>query len=257
MSIDSSTKAYIDVFRTSMEEHFRVLKQDLARSNQRCEDLTAEVTTLRRQLAEVKTELANTQTELAEVKQDAADVADDAATDQAASKVTHDKLELRVDDLEQYGRRKSIRVQNVPVVPGEREDSSLVLAQINHKILPTGIVLREKDCIRYHRSSKEKENLDRGVGGNVTQCIVKLKYWSIRRQFQGLNKLMRDKENKVRVFHDLTKRRLKLLNKARDDITLEGWFAYADVNSNLKIRNGTRFFSFNTEKELADVIAKL
>jgi hypothetical protein len=250
MPIDEDTKAYIDVFRTSMEEHFRILRQDLARSHQQCENLTAEVTNLRQQLVATRTELTDARAELAQVKEDS-------IADKAAAKALHVKLELRVDDLEQYGRRKSIRVQNVPVVEGENDDISLVLDQINKKIAPTGIVIGENDCIRYHRSSKEKVNLDRAVGGMVTQCIVKLKHWSLRRRFQGLNKRMRDADNKVRVFHDLTKRRLVLLNKARDDLTQEGWFAYADVNSNLKLRNGTRFYSYNTEEQLADVIAKL
>ena len=56
-------------------------------------------------------------------------------------------------------------------------------------------------------------------------------------------------EQGCRVYHDLTKRRLALLNEARD-LCRDGWFCYADGNSNLKLRKGERFISFNTREEL-------
>jgi hypothetical protein len=56
--------------------------------------------------------------------------------------------------------------------------------------------------------------------------------------------------------HDLTKRRLSLLNEARDAMR-DGWFAYADVNSNLKLRKGERFLKFNTREELAAHVESL
>ena len=242
--MNEDIKACIDAFKASCEENFRQLKQQLTRVEERNVELTAEVASLKQHLAATKAELEAVKRAAAEEK--------------AASSARIDKLELRVDDLEQYGRRKSIRVQNVPVVEGEDKDSSLVLAQINLQLQPTGIQLREKDCIRYHRSSKEKDNIDEEVGGKVSQCIIKVKYWSVRRQFQGLNKRCRDGGLGTRVYHDLTKRRLGLLNFARDALEAHpGWFTYADVNSNLKILSGKRFFSFNTAEELQEALRKI
>jgi hypothetical protein len=73
---------------------------------------------------------------------------------------------------------------------------------------------------------------------------------------------MRKKENEggegCRVFHDLTKRRLTLLNSARDQIKdKEGWIAYADINSNLKLRKEERFHKFNTDEELEALVPTL
>jgi hypothetical protein len=253
--MNEDIRAYMDTFKTSMEENFRQLKQALSRSEDRNLQLTAEMANLRQQLNATKAELAA-------VKQESVDAAL-AATDRMdiwtlAATDRMDIAETRVDDLEQYGRRKSIRVQNVPVVEGEGDDIELVLQQINISLAPANIQLTEADCIRYHRSSKEKDNRDEEVGGKVSQCIVKLKHWAMRRQFQGLNKRCRDNKISTRVFHDLTKCRFALLNQAREDLkNHEGWFAYADVNSNLKLRQGKRFYSFNTAEELEVAISKI
>ena len=165
-------------------------------------------------------------------------------------------LRIQLDDLEQYGRRKSIRDQNVPIMPNEHKDKTqdLLLTAINNTLKPSGVVLQHKDIIRFHRSSAAKD--DRNVeGGKVSQCIIKLKNWPLRQKFQGLNTRMRKEEEAetgggCRVYHDLTKRRLALLNEARNAMK-DGWFAYADVNSNLKLRKGERFLNFNTSEELA------
>ena len=39
------------------------------------------------------------------------------------------------------------------------------------------------------------------------------------------------------------------MNEARD-LCRDGWFCYADVNSNLKLRKGARFLKFNSSEEL-------
>jgi hypothetical protein len=172
-------------------------------------------------------------------------------------------MQIELDDLEQYGRRKSIRVQNVPVVQGEDKDSdqNLLLASINATLAPSKIVLKQEDIIRFHRSSAAKDD-KYTPNQKVAQCIIKLRNWRLRQQFQGLNSTMRAQEKDggegCRVYHDLMRRRLALLNNARDDVaSITGWFAYADMNSNLKLRNGDRFIKFNTEEELEDAIDKI
>ena len=172
----------------------------------------------------------------------------------ASQKAVIDGLRLDIDDLEQYGRRKNIRIQGVEVMEGKDEDvdQDILLTSVNKTLAPSGIVLEHKHIIRFHRSSAIKDDkFRRGV--KSSQVIVKLKNWPLRRQFQGLNAKMRAKEDKkeqgCRVYHDLTKRRLALVNEARA-LCRDGWFCYADVNSNLKLRKGMRFLNFNTRKEL-------
>ena len=61
-----------------------------------------------------------------------------------------------------------------------------------------------------------------------------------------------------RVYHDLTKRRLALLNSARKECeAIPGWYAYADINSGLKLRCEKKFHSFNTRDELDAAIAMI
>ena len=172
------------------------------------------------------------------------------------------KLRIDLDDLEQYGRRKSVRIQNVRVVPDEYEDKNqdLLLGSVNDRLAPSGIKLAHEDITRFHRSSAAKDDKD-VEGGKVSQVIVKLRNWKLRVQFQGLNKLMREKEDRdkvpgCRVYNDLTKRRLALLNEARD-LCINGWYAYADMNSNLKVRKGKQFYSFNTSEELSELEGKM
>ena len=171
-AIDANIKALLETQFNQLSERLDVMNRDLKRSNELCEQLVSDNIMLKKQLGEANAEIdrlklyqaastSEVADEIAKVRKESAD-AIKAAVVKSSARING--LAIQLDDLEQYGRRKSIRVQNVPVVPGEREYISLILAQINNKILPTGIVLREKDCIRYHRSSKEKENLDRGVG---------------------------------------------------------------------------------------------
>lgn len=257
MGMDADTKAYLDNFKTSIEESFKDLKRQLARSEEENARLVQEVGVLRLQLERTQVELDAYKRSEADIATDIAAVRQSVTDAIAAAKADCGRVDLRVDDLEQYGRRKNIRVQDVTVVEGESDDITLVLEQINVRLEPTGVQIREADCIRYHRSSKEKDDRD-VTGAKVSQCIVKLKHWSARRIFQGMNSKNRAAGYKARVYHDLTKRRLNLLNKARTDLAVHpGWFPYADVNSNLKIRSGTRFYSFNTEVELSEAINKI
>ena len=171
---------------------------------------------------------------------------------------------IQIDDLQQYSRRQSIRVQGVAFVPGEDKDDfdeSLLLAQINKTLEPANIVIDESEVIRFHRSAALKDDKF-NPGTKTSQVLIKFKHWRVRAKFQGVNSEMRKKEkNKqkgCRVYHDLTKRRLALLNSARTTIAkYPGWFAYADINSDLKIRCDKRFFKFNTQAELDQAIAQI
>ena len=61
----------------------------------------------------------------------------------------------------------------------------------------------------------------------------------------------------MRVFHDLTKRRLALLNSSRDKLQARSTsevFVYADINSNLKLRIHNKTFDFNSSEEFDDLL---
>ena len=270
MVLDADTKAVLERQHNETLELISGLRRDLVRSNEINEKLNADNAILKADNVSLRTELATVRAEVTALKKNFVDhkresaeairtAVDKAVADQVA--VTKG-LRVDIDDLEQYGRRKSIRVQNVKVVHGEKDDKSqdLLLKSVNETLMPAGIALEHSDIIRFHRSSAMKDDKDVPFG-KVSQLIIKCRNWRIRSQFQGLNGRMRDIEKTpwvkgCRVYHDLTKRRLALLNQARDDC-VNGWFAYADTNSNLKIRKGDQVKNFNTIDELKAIIAEI
>lgn len=166
---------------------------------------------------------------------------------------------VETDNLEQYGRRMSVRIGWVPIVPGEKENPALLLAKINEQLVKVdnSLKLNPDDVVRFHRSGQPKTNNETGV--TSAQCLVKLARWEKRRSLHGVNKRAREGQHPIRVYHDLTKRRLELMNGARDKLKSMGiasndTFVYADVNSNLKLRANQRSFDFNTTNELDALI---
>ena len=177
--------------------------------------------------------------------------------------------DIRVDDLEQYGRRMNIRIEGLPWAEGETVDD--LQRTIIDEVGKQGVVLKPCDIVRLHRSSRAKEQ-----DGVVTkQAIVKLATWKARERFLGFNKSARQYEKRTRlkkftcrVNNDLTKRRLQLLTEARNQIKshlsqrftkeqLEGGladsenvFAYSNINSELRMRIRGKVVSFNTLGEM-------
>ena len=156
----------------------------------------------------------------------------------------------RIDDLEQYGRRQNIRVENLTWIEGESAEqleSSLI-----EEFEKGGVKISDRDIIRLHRSSKPKEQKD---GSFTKQCIIKLSNWKAREAFAGFNrKVKNNKAINIRINNDLTQRRLVLLKDARsrirsgllrsftEDEIKDGLqdnhniFAYANIQSDLRIR---------------------
>ena len=282
MPLDADTKAYLDARHNELMEKLDVQGRALRVSNEQCAKLNHEVNDLRSQLAAAISELervkagciqdfTSAQTRVDEqdevikmqdktIRHLGRDVGDNLKLLHENEGVIAEQAVL-IDDLQQYGRRQSVRVQGVTVVPGEGDDDSLLLEQVNKALEPANIALQASDVIRFHRSSAIKDDKF-APGTKSSQVLIKLKHWCVRAKFQGVNTAMRLKEKKkekgCRVYHDLTKRRLDLLNTAREDIAVcPGWFAYADINSGLKLRCEKRFFNFNTKAELDTAIAQI
>ena len=164
-------------------------------------------------------------------------------------------LRVSIDDLEQYGRRYAIRIDNIPYKKGETEDELQVKV---HEVLAIAGVSVEDDTIsRFHRSSAPRQNED---GVVTAQTIVKFRHWTPRRQSHIGRELARKKGFSIR--HDLTKRRFSLLKKARDLVKnnfdeSEEVYAYADINCKLTLRRGPKAMTFNTYADLDDVISQI
>jgi 2'-5' RNA ligase len=178
-------------------------------------------------------------------------------------------VKIEMDNLQQYTRRRSVRIEGIEVV--ERETEEQLFGTIQEKLAELDVHVGESDVIRFHRSAAPKPN--KKTGKLCAQVIVKFARWQHRRQCHFANKKARAVKSTIRVHHDLTKRRYGLLLKARkliddkygeqpdqdeNDVNAPPKvFAYADMNSNLLVRRGREAFPFNDEKELPAIVDNL
>ena len=175
--------------------------------------------------------------------------------------------DIRIDDLEQYGRRMNIRIEGLTWAEGETTEQ--LQKSIIEEVGKQGVTLKAADIIRLHRSSRPKEK-----NGVVTkQAIVRLATWKARERFHGFNKAARQTEERTnkkhcRINNDLTKRRLQLLTEARSQISgqlanrfseaelkkglkdSDNVFAYSNINCELRMRVRGKVVSFNNLPEL-------
>ena len=170
------------------------------------------------------------------------------------------KLEIDIDDLEQYGRRYIVRVENIAVKENETEDELFESLKTEFKKLDYN--LQRGDLKNFHRLGKVKKS-DRGPDSR--QCLIKFHRWGPRKALYGINKKARRPgvNTRMRVHNDLTKRRFDIFNSVQKRI--EGnfgdsgdVFVYSDVNSNLKIRQPDgKAVGFNTLEEGVEIVRRI
>lgn len=154
--------------------------------------------------------------------------------------------EPRVEALEQYGRRTSLRIHGVKTKDDESdEDVVKVVEKVAEQI---GVDISRDDIFRCHRVGKEKK-LDNGV--STKQIIVKWRSWNARCAFYRarptVKRPLKLGAGVTKCFSsislDMTKQRLDLLDCARKLIAekhpgSKDVFAFANVNCRLAIRFG-------------------
>ena len=164
-------------------------------------------------------------------------------------------LFVAIDDLAQYGRKPSLRIEGIPFVKGETND------QLKTKVIDSlneiHANVSDADIFRLHRSGKPHKDRDTGI--LVAQSIVRFRHWAPRDRAYKAKKFAKDNSLPQQVKLDLTKRRLTLLNRARDALGKKHPIAhaYADAECNLLIKNRAvdQKFFFNTEKELFEILS--
>ena len=171
-------------------------------------------------------------------------------------------VNIEHDNLESYGRRMNARIEGLEFREGETSDE--LFTKIESALRSVDVTLQKNDLVRWHRTSAPV----RRDGKMVAQTIVKFSRWSQRREVHFANKRAREQGKAFRIHGDLTRRRHSLLLKAREMLAArypgEGGraaqdapFAYADVNSNLRIRRGETVRSFNTSTEMEQALSDL
>ena len=172
-----------------------------------------------------------------------------------------ESMQVEIDDSVQYSRRYSIRIENIPY---KRDETEVELkSKVVDVLAKAGVDVKDDTLDRFHRSGKprpkrqDNRRASAAPAELVAQTIVKFRHWEPRKQAYAGRSNLRGTDFKIRP--DLTRRRLDLLNTARDRVkTLDRGnsdnYAYVDTNCNLAVRlNGERRF-FNTRRELDAIL---
>ena len=144
------------------------------------------------------------------------------------------RLQIKNDDLEQYGRRSSIRVSGIPV--GDHDDTDAKLMFLINTELKIDPPLCQTDIITSHRvPSRNASPTD------PPPILIKFKSTSIKNRVMktraDLPDYRRTNERKVYFTEDLTARRAKLFYQTRK-IKLNEFIADCwTYNGNIKIKN--------------------
>ena len=175
----------------------------------------------------------------------------------AIQQTVNDRLERKIDDLEQYQRRTSLRVNGI-TVKGKNETAEDCLLAVKNEVTKLGFNLPDYCYDRAHRVGRIRRNPD---GTMVPRAIiVKFNSWSTRTAVYRKRRKWDGGDGGTRFSVDLTKRHLALKKLAIErvkDVALVD-FAFADVNCNicLRLKNG-EFKFFSSEEELDKILDAL
>ena len=169
-------------------------------------------------------------------------------------KTLRDDMEERIDDLEQYGRKNSIRIEGISITDSE---TNLQLAEkVVNTLNEMGAAVTQEDFFRLHRPGKPHMK----DGRRVAQTIVRFRSWAARARACGTRYSGTKEERSKRpsfVRPDLTKRRLSLLAAAQSALKdHDHAHAFVDGECNLIItnRSAKRKHRFNTQYDLHEAL---
>ena len=155
-------------------------------------------------------------------------------------------LSQKCDSNEQYSRRSSLRINNIPLPnEGGRESAEDVMNKVREVITETGADIPNKFIERAHRVGKTSIADD---GTRKQQVIVKFTTW--------YHQLYKNRKNRdrARVHLGLTQSKFKLLNscqaKVRESNIVN--FVFADVNCALCARMADGAFKYFSSAEQLD-----
>lgn len=178
------------------------------------------------------------------------------ALESEVTRVAHNMevLHRKCDDAEQYTRRYSVRVNGIaPAIQGEQED---VMKSVESCFSTVGIPFDRTQIDRAHRVGRPTSHPTTKKKSH--QIIVKFKSWESRCAFyQARPKFNSSTPRSFTTSLDLTARRLKLLNLAREATKehTKADYVYVDINCRLTVRlkNNTKRF-FNSQEELNNIL---
>ena len=173
-------------------------------------------------------------------------------------KLARENCEEKIDNLEQYTRKDSLRIEGIDYADDETPQA--LGTKIVKALKSIGAKVSVGDFHRYHRSGPSRTLSD---GRTVSQTIVRFNNWAARKSSieasqKGTRAERQSRHQHVKV--DITKRRLALLKKAQSALRDHPIaHAYANNECALKVKNrrDKREFSFNNDATLTEMLANL
>ncbi|XP_069114268.1 uncharacterized protein [Argopecten irradians] len=117
------------------------------------------------------------------------------------------KLAGSLSELEQYGRRNSLRLHNVPLTTEDlRKTDSIIVKLVNENLHneDVAITIDEEDINRSHIIGKINK-------AGKAQLICRFRNWKIKNKMYKAKSLLKNNANKIFVTEDLTKARQELI----------------------------------------------
>lgn len=129
-----------------------------------------------------------------------------------------DDLEYDLDNLEQYGRRTSLRFHNVPK-PGTDEgntDTESAVISICEKM---GVTITSDDNDRPHPIGRPNRN-------NKLQIICKFKTWKAKNKVFSAKKELKNNTDKIFITEDLTRYRQSIVIEAKKGKSIRSFWTF-------------------------------
>ena len=154
-------------------------------------------------------------------------------------KLTCSTLEGKTNQLEQYSRRQSLRIEGIELKGGnEPENPDKIVEKVHNMMKSVGMNTPIEAIDRAHRIGKAYARRSDNV--LCKSVIVKFVSFRHRTEFYRKRKDL-DKNNRVRI--DLTKSNYQIFSHARNLINEKGLdqhYVFVDINCRIKIVDSTR-----------------
>jgi cell division protein FtsB len=212
-TVAEAIEEVVNPLRQLINEHQNKIKSLENDNNQLKEHVKSSIASVEARYEKFRNVTNNTATFIADNKKLKADNV----------KLIHEVSQLNgnIEELEQYGRRTSLRFHNVPMVQGDLQKTDQLIVDIVNKKLKITPPLCVDDINRSHIIG----TINNGKG----QLICRFKNWKIKNAIYMLKKNLKNNPEKIFITEDLTKTRqfiVKELNTQKRDKKIHSFWTF-------------------------------
>ena len=260
--ISDAVKLYLStIINNSAEElktEISLLRTSVESKNKQISDLQSTTASLKVTIDELKSTVNEKNDQISALNIKVVEVVRRSVLLSSKLAESHDSLSNSIDDLEQYGRKNSLRVEGIEV--SQNETNADLTIKVAKALNSLGAKVTSTDFFRLHRSSGSRTTKD---GRVVSQCIVKFNSWAARSRAYG-TRFIGTRTDRLKkpyfVRLDLTRRRLDLLMQAQnllEDHPTTHAFADSECKLAVKNRDTEKKWPFNTAAELNAILSSI